>query len=534
MVARFTLCQRRPLELAVAGQLPAAESQLLSLHLEGCAHCRAELEQLAGSDAWWNDARSFLSSTDELRAIDDDESGEQGRDVALEMLEPSESPGRLGRLGKYEVEEVVGRGGMGLVLKAEDTELSRPVAIKVLAGHLATSGAARKRFVKEARAAAAVVHDHVIPIHDIVTSERTPFLVMPYIAGPSLQDRLDADGPLETIDVLRIAMQTARGLAAAHAQGLVHRDIKPANILLENGTERVRITDFGLARAVDDASQTQSGFIAGTPQYMSPEQARGVAIDARADLFSLGSVIYAMCAGHPPFRAETTLAVLRRICDDAPRSAREANPAVPVWLAAIIDKLLAKSPADRFQSAAEVAALLERWLAHVQQPTVVDPPAVVVATNKKLTKANRDHWSRLRLPAAIVGVLLLAGGAAAVLQRAAAWKGSGDFGGESPRMAESRIPAKSPDPVAAASGRRSPSVSGSLEDTADAELSRAWQETLHVEAQLRNSTAESSFDAALSALDQRLSQLEQEFAPGAPPPTFAPAETRNEPVPTVN
>ena len=114
-------------------------------------------------------------------------------------------------------------------------------------------------------------------------------------------------------------MQTAEGLAAAHAQGLVHRDIKPANILLENGCERVRITDFGLARAVDDASQTQSGFIAGTPQYMAPEQARGEPIDARADLFSLGSVMYAMCTGRPPFRAETTLAVLRRICDDEPR-----------------------------------------------------------------------------------------------------------------------------------------------------------------------------------------------------------------------
>src|SRR6202035_236547 len=120
-------------------------------------------------------------------------------------------------------------------------------------------------------------------------------------------------------EILRIGMQTASGLAAAHAQGLIHRDIKPANILLENGIERVKITDFGLARAADDASLTQSGVVAGTPQYMAPEQARGEALDGRADLFSLGSVLYAMATGRPPFRAETTMAVLRRVSEDAAR-----------------------------------------------------------------------------------------------------------------------------------------------------------------------------------------------------------------------
>jgi serine/threonine protein kinase len=302
------------------------------------------------------------------------ESDEEAEELGLDFLEPADRPGLLGKLGDYEIEEVIGRGGMGIVLKAHDPALGRRVAVKVLAGHLATSAAARKRFAREAKAAAAVVHDHVIPIHQVATSGQTPYLVMPLITGRSLQERLDECGVLEIKEALRIAMQTAQGLAAAHAQGLVHRDIKPANILLENGVERVRITDFGLARASDDASQTQSGFIAGTPQYMAPEQARGELADARADLFSLGSVLYAMCAGHPPFRAETTLAVLRRICDDQPRDIREVNPDVPPWLAAIIHKLLAKSPADRFASAEEVASLLERWLAHVQQPTVVAKP----------------------------------------------------------------------------------------------------------------------------------------------------------------
>src|SRR5262245_42119834 len=206
---------------------------------------------------------------------------------------------------------------------------------------------------------------------------------MPYVMGRSLQDRLDAAGPLETIETVRIALQTAQGLAAAHAQGLVHRDIKPANILLENGVQRVRITDFGLARASDDASQTQSGFIAGTPQYMSPEQARGEAIDARADLFSLGSVMYAMCAGHPPFRAETSFAVLRRVCEDTPRDVREINAETPAWLARIVEKLLAKSPDERFQSASNLADLLERWLAHLQQPSVIPPPESHFALDEK-------------------------------------------------------------------------------------------------------------------------------------------------------
>src|SRR5439155_13924679 len=134
--------------------------------------------------------------------------------------------------------------------------------------------------------------------------------VMEYISGISLQERLDRQGPLELKEILRIGIQIAAGLAAAHAQGLIHRDIKPANILLENGVERVKLTDFGLARAADDASLTQSGVVAGTPHYMAPEQARGEAVDHRADLFSLGSVVYAMCTGRPPFRAGGAVAGL--------------------------------------------------------------------------------------------------------------------------------------------------------------------------------------------------------------------------------
>jgi serine/threonine-protein kinase len=170
-------------------------------------------------------------------------------------------------------------------------------------------------------------------------------------------------------------MQTAAGLASAHAQGLVHRDVKPANILLEDGVERVRLTDFGLARAAVEGSLTRSGVVAGTPHYMAPEQARGETVDQRADLFSLGSTMYAMCAGHPPFRADSALAVLKRVCDNEPRPLLEVNPEMPAWLQAVLGKLMAKDPAHRFQTAGEVHDLLERCLAHVQQPLALPLPS---------------------------------------------------------------------------------------------------------------------------------------------------------------
>jgi serine/threonine protein kinase len=253
--------------------------------------------------------------------------------------------------------------------------LNRPVAIKVLATFLAGSGAARQRFAREARAAAAVVHEHVVAIHNVETDEESPFLVMAFVAGDSLQARLDREGMLDVCEVLRIRMQTAAGLAAAHAQGLVHRDVKPSNILLEEGVERTLLTDFGLARANDDASLTHTGYHPGTPQYMSPEQARGDVVDARSDLFSLGSVLYTMCTGRPPFRAETSYGILRRITDTEPRPLREIKPTIPIWLEGLVQKLQAKSPIDRFQTASDVAELLEECLAHVQQPTTVQLPA---------------------------------------------------------------------------------------------------------------------------------------------------------------
>ncbi len=288
--------------------------------------------------------------------------------ISLDFLAPTDDPQSLGRIGTYEVVGVVGRGGTGIVFKAFDRTLNRLVAIKVLAPNLATNAAARRRFARESQAAAAVVHEHIVPIHAVSDQQGLPYLVMQYVPGRSLQQRLDRHGPLPIREILRIGMQAAAGLAAAHAQGLVHRDVKPANIMLENGVERVLITDFGLARTVDEASLTCSGVIAGTPQYMAPEQARGEAIDYRTDLFSLGSVLYAMATGHSPFRAETTMGVLHRICKETPRPIQESNPEIPLWLSAIVARLHAKNPAKRYASATEVAEILQRHLARLQSP----------------------------------------------------------------------------------------------------------------------------------------------------------------------
>jgi hypothetical protein len=339
------------------------------------------------------------------------------------LLQPATRAGAFGRLGHYEVLEVLGRGGFGTVVRAFDDRLERVIAIKIMAPQLAVTSPARKRFLREARAAAAVRHENVIDIH-AVEEQPIPYLVMEYIAGETLQQKLDRTGPLEVAEVLGIGVQLARGLAAAHALGLIHRDIKPSNILLGGGVEpTVKITDFGLARAADDASLTQSGYIAGTPLYMAPEQAQGAALDHRADLFSLGSVLYVMCSGRPPFRAPTTLAVLMRVAEDTPRPVREIIPEVPEWLCALISRLHAKKPEDRFASAQEVADLLASGLwelprrgsiaAPARPPVVAEPPDRAITGTRESPRPApaqiRRPRPRRRLWAAAVLLILFAG-----------------------------------------------------------------------------------------------------------------------------
>ena len=425
MVVRVSPCNPHRLQELLDEQLSDRDQAAVVKHLEDCDACRSALESLAAGQEWWDEASSLLGSAQDtagrwnaetsssVSEPSDDEfivsplstvESSVGN-VPLDFLEPSDSPMMLGKLGDYDIIEPIGCGGMGVVLKGYDSKLNRYVAVKVLAPHYATSAAARKRFAREAKAAAAVVHPHVLAIHSVDATGRLPFLVVPYVDGESLQDRVRRNGPLGTKEVLRIGVQAARGLQAAHEQGLVHRDIKPVNILLERDVDRAMLTDFGLARAVDDASMTRSGVIAGTPQFMSPEQARGEAVDLRSDLFSLGSVFYTMCAGRPPFRAETTMGLLRRIIDVCPRPLREVNADIPEWLAAIIEKLHAKTANDRFESAGELADLLEGCLAHVQQPTRTPlPKSIPRQSREQLRSARRT----VGLAAALVVVAMFA------------------------------------------------------------------------------------------------------------------------------
>jgi formylglycine-generating enzyme required for sulfatase activity/serine/threonine protein kinase len=357
-----------------------AEDQVLRSRVEALLGAAAEASQflnrpaveLAGSAA--DVTQGFDGSSVTPSRVRRPKNGDE-----LSFLQPTSRADSLGRLGHYEVLEVIGQGGFGIVLRAFDEKLHRVVALKVLAPELAANGSARKRFVREARTAAAVKNEHVVGIYGVEENAQPPYLAMEMIDGKSLQEKIDEQGPLSLTEILRIGLQMAEGLAAAHKQGLVHRDIKPANILLENGVERVKITDFGLARAVDDASVTQSGTVAGTPMYMSPEQAEGLAIDHRSDLFSLGTVLYAMCTGHSAFRASGTHAVLKRVIEASPRPIREVNGEIPEWLADIIGKLHSKWPDDRFQTADEVAELLGQHLAHEQNPSQNHRPAAVVA-----------------------------------------------------------------------------------------------------------------------------------------------------------
>ena len=308
----------------------------------------------------------------------------------LQFLTPSTRPDSLGRIGHYEVLEVLGKGGFGIVFRAFDDKLQRVVAVKVLSAQIATTSPARKRFLREARSSAKIRHESVVQIY-AVEEQPLPYLVMEFIPGETLQQRLDRTGPLETAEVVQIGRQIVEGLAAAHAQGLIHRDIKPANILIEDGLNlRVRITDFGLARAADDASMTQSGTIAGTPMFMAPEQAHGHALDHRADLFSLGSVLYTMCSGRPPFRANSTVAVLKRVVEDTPRPIREIIPEVPQWLCDLITRLHAKNPEDRISSAREVADLLSNGPAAMEGPATSPSSPVVTPVVAETQWLNAD------------------------------------------------------------------------------------------------------------------------------------------------
>jgi serine/threonine protein kinase len=279
----------------------------------------------------------------------------------FDFLQPPLAPGQIGSLGGYGVRKLLGRGGMGLVFLAEDPRLQRPVALKVPSPTLAADADYRRRFLREAQAAAALKSDHVVTIYQAGEDHGVPFLAMELLQGEPLERWLKR-GRWPTIpQAIRLGKEIAFGLAAAHQKGLVHRDIKPANIWLEAPRGRIKILDFGLARPVQSSEPvTQTGLIMGTPAYMSPEQARGETLDARTDLFSLGCVLYELLTSEPPFRGPTAMAQLTALMVDQPKPLREANNQLPVELDDLVRRLLAKKADERPSSAASVAEGLQR------------------------------------------------------------------------------------------------------------------------------------------------------------------------------
>jgi urea transport system substrate-binding protein len=311
----------------------------------------------------------------------------------LAFLSPALEPGELGRLGPYRIVKVLGRGGMGMVLQAEDVHLRRDVALKVMKPELLENLDARTRFLREARAAAAIHHDHVVTIYQVGQENDVPYLAMEFLSGQSLESWLIRNGCLPVAEVLRIGREIAQGLAAAHSRNVIHRDIKPANIWLEAPKGRVKILDFGLARCLAaDSNLTATGLILGTPNYMSPEQARGAETDFRTDLFSLGCVLYALCAGRPPFTGDSIMAVLTSLAVDEPTPLGAVAPDVPPALADLIGRLLQKDRNCRPLSACSVAEAIEA----IERRNGGEPRAELGAGGGEVAPATRLDFDLIR------------------------------------------------------------------------------------------------------------------------------------------
>jgi serine/threonine protein kinase len=296
-----------------------------------------------------------------------------------DFLASAEEPGELGRLGSYRILKVLGTGGMGIVFAAEDCQLKRAVALKVMLPTLAAIPSNRERFTREAQLAAAIEHDHIVAIYQVGEDRGVPFMAMPLLQGQTLEDRLRQPWEIPVAEVLRIGRETAEGLAAAHERGLVHRDIKPANIWLEGPRQRVKILDFGLARPVaDNTTLTQTGTILGTPSYMAPEQARGKGVGPASDLFSLGCVLYHMGTGELPFKGTDTISMLAALAMDTPEPPRRLNPQLPAGFNELVMQLLTKDPRKRPASADAVVTMI-RAIEDGQPVSAPKPEAPVIA-----------------------------------------------------------------------------------------------------------------------------------------------------------
>ena len=276
----------------------------------------------------------------------------------ISQLQSTDDPELLGRLAHFDIHEVLGVGATSVVFRATDQKLKRDVALKVLRPSLGHD--ARQRFLTEARAAAALVHDNIIQIFEVSAEDQLAYMAQQWLPGETLESKIRREPNLNLEEIKSIITQVANGLDAAHSKSLIHRDIKPANIWIESKNNRAIILDFGLVRVSDEDSQmTRTGMIAGTPNFMSPEQTRGQELDSRSDLFSLGCILYRLSTGKLPFQADNVLATLQSIQNDFPTPPRKLNPQISNEISDLTMMLLSKHRNDRPQTASEVVEALE-------------------------------------------------------------------------------------------------------------------------------------------------------------------------------
>lgn len=366
--------------------LASAERERVTKHLETCATCRDALQTLGGRGILDDKTQLGFRTPPEgkplqpaaephLARTKPPKSGpaslQKEEELARSLLQPPEEPGEIGRIGNFRVLRVLGSGGMGMVFEAEETMLKRPVALKVIRPDFADAEEGWQRLLREARAMAALKHDHIVTLYQAGREKDTFFIAMELLHGETLEDRSNGTKRIETREIVRVARETAMGLAALHKNGLLHRDLKPSNIWLESSSQRVKILDLGLARSTERTNKstlTEAGTIMGTPAFMSPEQARGETLDPRSDLFSLGAVMYCMCTGERPFSGDSLVAQLTALAVDAQKPVRERNPEIPPALSKLVDRLLEKKPDNRPQSAEAVVEELDRIEARLGKP----------------------------------------------------------------------------------------------------------------------------------------------------------------------
>ncbi len=435
------------LRKCVYNQLSANEIEVLKSHVKMCPKCRVSftgiLKEKVGQENQGigpippgTKADAKASSNAPLAAMQNPENAAQQKTdhplystqqkvitpllkPAYPFLEPPTKPGGIGCLGDYELIRVLGEGGMGIVFEADDKRLGRKVALKVLRPEL-TDESFRQRFEREGKISSSIQDDNICLVYQVGVHNSVSYMAMEFLKGEDLDAKLKRDGWLSIPVVFKIAKQMALGLAVAHEKKLIHRDIKPANVWLEAGGsggdfKRVKLLDFGLAKSTEvESTLTAKGMIVGTPNYMAPEQICGEPLDERADLFSLGCVMYRMLSGKIPFEKENTLAVLHAVVESEIPALKDLDQKLPKEVYGLMTKLLSKNPADRPATARKVVAMiesiesngLENQSSNVLSSMLFKAPEIQRAKKSKVP-VGAIVGACVILLAAIIGVILL-------------------------------------------------------------------------------------------------------------------------------